>query len=312
MIRTIACLGLLVSFMSLACRTSTTRTAADAAIAGASGSAYGGAGVAGGGSGMTGAAGADGGVEAGAGGSANGWARVADCGAGTTAAAADATSESEASRGSEAGADGPADVGAGMEDSRVFDALSGRDAKPLTVTEATALYQDSVNNPGTVYSLEELQVPGAWDAMGIQLFSVGFLDDSGYVINVGPYVAFAGKLYPVTKYGGSTEFLSAVVLGDRLYFTMRAGSGISYSELGKIWVSDAGLQVMQSANYVSSSDLYLHESEGQIVVEMGGRGSTFNSWTSPGVFGWLRDDGTRVVAVDAAGAVIPYRFEGAW
>ena len=97
-----------------------------------------------------------------------------------------------------------------------------------------------------------------------------------------------------------------------VYFTMRAGSGISYSVLGKIWVSDAGLQIRQGADYATSSDLYLRESDGQIVVELGGFGSKFNSWTSQGVFGWLRDDGAIVVAVDAAGTVIPYRGVGGW
>ena len=302
---------------------------ADGAGSGATGGAANGgtggaAGMTGAGAGARGAsqAGAGGPAGGGAGGRANGGAAAGGGGAsggaggagGTSGGAADAASGLEASQGFEAGGNGPADGGEGREDGGASDTLAGRDAKPLTVTEATALYQDSVNNPGTVYSLEELQVPGAWDALGIQLFSVGFGDQFGYVINLGPYVAFAGKLYPVTKYGGSTRLMSAVLLGDTLYFTMRAGSGISYCELGKIWVSEAGLQILQSANYRSTTAPYLclRESGAQIVVELGGLGSTFNSCTSLGVFGWLRDDGTKVVAVDATGAVIPYRFEGGW
>jgi hypothetical protein len=310
MARTIAWLGLSVSFLWLACGASRTKATSDAAADSASSPAKGGA--ADGAAGVAGAAaGAGGGPEAGGGAAdaASGGAGVAGGGAGTTGAAADAASAPEDSGWPQdrAAESGPAESGAGMQDSGVSD---GRGDQPLTVAQATALYRDYVNDPVSVYSLEELQVPGAWDAMGIQLFSVGFVDEFGYVVNLRPFVAFDGKLYPVSKYP-SGGLLSAVLLGDTVYFTMQAGSGINYSVLGKIWVSDAGLQIRQGADY-AFSDLYLRESDGQIVVELGGFGSKFNSWTSLGVFGWLREDGAIVVAVDAAGTVIPYRSVGGW
>jgi hypothetical protein len=313
MARTIAWLGLSVSFLWLACGASRTKATGDAAADSASSPAKGGAGVGGGAAGMAGAAaGAGGGSKAGggAGGAASGGAGVAGGGAGATGAAADAASVPEDSGWPQdrAAESGPAESGAGMQDSAVSD---GRGDQPLTEAQATALYRDYVNDPVSVYSLEELQVPGAWDATGIQLFSVGFVDEFGYVVNLRPFVAFDGKLYPVTKYP-SGGLLSAVLMGDTMYFTMQAGSGISYSVLGKIWVSDAGLQILQGADYATSSDLYLQESDGQVVVEMCGLGSTFNSCTSLGVFGWLRDDGAIVVAVDDAGTVIPYRSVGGW
>jgi hypothetical protein len=313
MARTIAWLGLSVSFLWLACGASRTKATGDAATDSASSPAKGGAGVGGGAAGMAGAsAGAGGGSEAssGTGGAASGGTGgAASGGAGTTGAAADAASGPEDSGWPQdrAAESGPAESGAGMQDSGAPD---GRGDQPLTVAQATALYRDYVNDPVSVYSLEELQVPGVWDATGIQLFSIGFVDEFGYVVNLRPFVAFDGKLYPVTKYP-SGGLLSAVLTGDTVYFTMQAGSGINYSVLGKIWVSDAGLQILQGADY-AFFDLYLQESDGQVVVETCGLGSTFNSCTSLGIFGWLRDDGAIVVAVDAAGAVIPYRSVGGW
>jgi hypothetical protein len=325
MTRTIVCLGLLVSLPSLACRTNTTGKPADAAIADEIGSGNGGTGMAGGGAGAGGGSDASGGatshagggagggfeVGGGAGGSATGGAGFAYGGAGATGTVADADGEPEASREVEADIDGPADSGSGTQDSGVIDGSTSRDGNPLTAGEATALYRDYVNDPVSVYSLEELQVPGAWDAMGIQLFSAGYVDNAGYFLNLRSFVAFAGQLYPVSKY--SPQLLSAVVVGDTLYFTMRAGSGINYSVLGKIWVSDAGLQILQSSDYMrpASSNLFLRESDGQIIAEMGS-GSTFNSWTSSGVFGWIRDEGARVVIVDEAGTLIPIDGEGGW
>jgi hypothetical protein len=72
------------------------------------------------------------------------------------------------------------------------------------------------------------------------------------------------------------------------------------------------------------SERYLHPRAGMVSGESGrprfvhrgirGRDNDTNNrlgWAVC-VFGWLRDDGTKVVAVDATGAVIPYRFEGGW
>jgi len=175
------------------------------------------------------------------------------------------------------------------------------------------VYQDiPTYNTDSVFSVEELQVPGAWDAMGIQLFSGGSVDDYGYVINTRPFVTLACKLYPLTKWS-ATGLLSAVLVDSRLYYTVRAGSGINYSELGRISLSDSGPQILKGADYgrPDPSNLYLRESAGRIVAELG-FGMNFNSWTFEEVFGWLRDDGASLVIVDAAGTAIPYNGAGGW
>jgi hypothetical protein len=180
------------------------------------------------------------------------------------------------------------------------------------------LFQDFVYrdiptyNPVSVFSVEELQVPDAWEAMGVQLFTGGSVDDYGYVINTRPFVTLACRLYPLTKWS-ATGLLSAVLVGSTLYYTVHAGSGISYTELGRISLSGGGLQILQGADYgrPDGLNLYLRESGGQIVVDLGD-GMKFNSWNALQVFGWLRDDGASLVVVDAAGTVIPYNGEGGW
>jgi hypothetical protein len=216
------------------------------------------------------------------------------------------------------GASGPADGGAGIENDGATDASVDCDGQQLTQAQATTLFRDFVYrdiptyNPVSEFSVEELQVPGAWEAMGIQLFSGGSPDDYGYVVNERPVVTRACKLYPLTKWS-SERLLSAVLVGSTLYYTVQAGSGIMYSELGRISLSGGGLQILQGADYgrPDGLNLYLRESGGQIVVDLGD-GMKFNSWSALQVFGWLRDDGASLVVVDAAGTVIPYNGVGGW
>lgn len=200
---------------------------------------------------------------------------------------------------------------AGIADAGTADAGADCASQPLTQEQATALYRDFVNDPVSVYSVEELQVPGAWEAMGIQLFSAGFVDPDGYVPYPRPFVTLSCKLYPLTQ-GSPTRLLSAVLVGSTLYYTVAAGSGINYTELGRISLSGGGLEVLQGADYGRPDplNLYLRESGGQIVVELGD-GMKFNSWTSQGVFGWLKDDGSTIVAVDSAGQIPPQGI-GSW
>ena len=283
MTRTIAWVGLAASFLWLACRSGLTAATADAGIGGASGSANGGAAGVGGGAGIAGAA--------------------ADAGGGSQASG---------------GASGPADGGAGIENDGATAASADCDGQPLRQSQAPTLFRDFVYhavptyNPASVFSVEEIRVPGAWEAMGIQLFSGGSVDDYGYVVNLRPVVTRACKLHPLTRLS-SERLLSAVLVGSTLYFTLQAGSGINYSELGRISLSGGGLEILQGANYAraDSSNLYLRESGGQIVVDLGD-GMKFNSWTALQVFGWLRDDGANIVVVDAAGTVIPYQSVGGW
>jgi hypothetical protein len=207
--------------------------------------------------------------------------------------------------------------GAGTGDAGAIDENAACDSQRLTQTQATALFQDFVYrdiptyNPVSVFSVEELQVPDAWEAMGVQLFTGGSVDDYGYVINTRPFVTLACRLYPLTKWS-ATGLLSAVLVGSTLYYTVHAGSGISYTELGRISLSVGGLQILQGADYgrPDGLNLYLRESAGQIVVELGS-GMKFN-WTSQGVFGWLKDDGPSLVVVDSAGQTIPPNATGAW
>jgi hypothetical protein len=194
-----------------------------------------------------------------------------------------------------------------MQDSGAPD---GRGDQPLTVAQATALYRDYVNDPVSVYSLEELQVPGAWDAMGIQLFSIGFVDEFGYVVNLRPFVAFDGKLYPVTKYP-SGGLLSAVLTGR--HGVLHHASWFWHQLLGA--GQDLGLR--RGAADPARCRLRIFRPVPARIrwADRGGVGrprQQIQFLDQSGVFGWLRDDGAIVVAVDAAGTVIPYRSVGGW
>jgi hypothetical protein len=211
--------------------------------------------------------------------------------------------------GAAAGTGGLADGGTGTAIPSDASLASGN--QPLTQTQATALFhgfvvQDIPNyNPASVFSVEELVVPGVWAATGVQLFVGGAIDDYGYIVNQRPFATRAGKVYPLTKYSG-TGLLSAALVGQKLYYSIRAGSGINYSELGRISLVGDDLAILHGPDFANDLNLYLRVSGERIVVELGS-GLKLNSldWTPQGVFGWLKDEGDRLVVVDEAGQEIP-------
>lgn len=205
----------------------------------------------------------------------------------------------------------------GIERNLTFDTLNPCTTRPLNQVQAMRLFEKYVYrdnptyNPQSQFTVEELDVTGAWEAMGVQLFSGGSWSN-GYVINTRPFVIHACKLYPLTQ-SSSTELLSAILVNSTIYYTIRAGSGINYSELGKLSLVENELYILQGADYgrPDPNHLYLREVDGNLLLELGS-GIKFNTWIRISTFGWLRDDGINLMVVDESGKVLTPQGLGGW
>jgi hypothetical protein len=209
------------------------------------------------------------------------------------------------------------DTQTSIERNAVSDARNPCETQPFNQAQATTLFQEfgyrdqPTYHPNSTFSVEELPVPGAWEVMGVQLFSGGTWND-GYVINSRPFVIHACKLYPLTQWS-STELLSAILVNRTIYYSIQAGSGINYSELGKLSLVEDELHILKGADYgrPDPANLYLREVDGNILVDLG-TGMKFNTWNQLSIYGWLRDDGVNLIVVDAEGNELPHQGEGEW
>ena len=102
--------------------------------------------------------------------------------------------------------------------------------------------------------------------------------------------------------------MSAVMVGDELYYTFSWGSGIHRSQIGRLSTDGAGLTINESGGY-EDVDLFVHKADNRVQVEEG-RFIDFNSWESGRTFGWLRTQGLSFTVIDNAGNKIVSRFDG--
>ena len=102
--------------------------------------------------------------------------------------------------------------------------------------------------------------------------------------------------------------MSAVMVGDELYYTFSWGSGIHRSQIGRLSADGAGLTINESGGY-EDVDLFVHKADNRVQVEEG-RFIDFNSWESGRTFGWLRTQGLSFTVIDNAGNKIVSRFDG--
>jgi hypothetical protein len=201
------------------------------------------------------------------------------------------------------------DMGLVIADHEALDSDDVCHDQPLTQTQAIALFQAFVfqenpaYNPNSQFTVEEHTVLGACQAMGIQLFTGGTLNE-GYLNHSRPFVAYKGKIFPLT-HGTETRLLSAVLVGTTLYYSVYEGSGINYTQLGKVSLIEESLYVLPGPTYprFDASNLFLRISEGQIGVEIG-YGQTFNTWTMQTIFGRLQDQGQSLAILDSQGKEI--------
>ena len=163
-------------------------------------------------------------------------------------------------------------------------------------------------NPETVFKIKEYDVENLWEALKIQLLLVRYKSPQGESFNERLLACHDRKLTPFACASGGHGLMSAVMVGDELYYTFSWGSGIHRSQIGRLSADGAGLTINESGGY-EDVDLFVRKDGDGIRVEAG-RFVSFNSWEPGRTFGWLRTKGSFLAVIDDKGNEIVSRFDG--
>ncbi len=178
-----------------------------------------------------------------------------------------------------------------------------------TEESASRLYRDyalhalSNRNVLAEYVLTERPIPGLWNAVGAQAFSVGERI-KGQIVWRDPVFCVAGKILPFGSSAGGVGVMSAVVQGDAFYYTYAFGSGIHRSHVGRLRLVDGEPQQHESAPF--PQDLFVEKAgDGVRVVQATYR--EFNAWENGVEHGRIDPaEKYRLRIIDAHGAeVVP-------
>ena len=163
-------------------------------------------------------------------------------------------------------------------------------------------------NPETVFKIKEYDVENLWEALKIQILLVRYKSPQGESFNERLLACHDRKLTPFACALGGHGLMSAVMVGDDLYYTFSWGSGIHRSQIGRLSADGAGLTINESGGY-EDVDLFVHKADNRVQVEEG-RFIDFNSWESGRTFGWLRTQGVSFTVIDNAGNEVVSRSDG--
>ncbi len=171
-----------------------------------------------------------------------------------------------------------------------------------------AFQQDPKLNPPAQFDLKEIDVPGLWNTLHIQLFLARYLAPDGTQFNERLLIYCDGQVTPFGNSLGGHGLVSAVVVDDSLYYTDSYGSGREFSQIGRVSLDGRKIRIVESAVYditaVPGADLFVKEVNGRIQVEVG-KFVAFNSWKEGRQVGWVTSEGSSLRIVDAKGAEVP-------
>jgi hypothetical protein len=162
-----------------------------------------------------------------------------------------------------------------------------------------------------ILNIEELEVPGLWEELRLQIFSVIFTGTDGQQFNESPFVYHDGKVEPFACAIGGYGVTSGVLLNGALYYTYSWGSGIHRSILAKMsWnAPDCTLTFIESAGF-RDMDVFVYAKEGELWVDQG-EYLQFNSWDKAQRFGSLiESEGSLAVLDEAGNALTPWGTPG--
>ncbi len=171
-----------------------------------------------------------------------------------------------------------------------------------------AFQQNPKLNPSAQFDLKEIDVPGLWNTLHIQLFLARYLAPDGTQFNERLLIYCDGQVTPFANSFGGHGLVSAVVVDDSLYYTDSYGSGREFSQIGRVSLEGRKIRIVESAVYditaVPGADLFVKEVDGRIRVEVG-KFVAFNSWKEGRQVGWVTSEGSSLRIVDAHGADVP-------
>ena len=137
------------------------------------------------------------------------------------------------------------------------------------------------------------------DSSGLQLLHVRYLSPDGQLFKEESLVAHGEDLHTLGKSFGGFGLMSAVKVGDAIYYTYSWGSGIHRSHVGELSVVSGELMIRESGGF-ANADLFVRTAEGGVLVEAGDFES-FNNWKSAEPLGVVGVAGTSLRIVDSHG-----------
>ena len=178
-------------------------------------------------------------------------------------------------------------------------------------TAAYTAYAFRVNpdlNPLATFTAEELNVPGLWEALQGQLFAgnwavdtTSFQECSFLYRHCEVTVVVDGKV----MFG---QIVSGVVANGALYYSWQFGSGLYYSNIGKVAADGSALvQTVGPSYMLGSPPPLVLEADATEVLVYRAMTDVFNVWSTKALFGTLKDYGDRLAIVDSTGQEIPGR-----
>jgi hypothetical protein len=178
-------------------------------------------------------------------------------------------------------------------------------------TAAYTAYAFRVNpglNPLATFTAEELNVPGLWEALQGQLFTVNWAVDTTSFQEC----SFLYRHCEVTVVvDGNVMFgqiVSGVVANGALYYSWQFGSGLYYSNIGKVAADGSALvQTVGPSYMLGSPPPLVLEADATEVLVYRAMTDVFNVWSTKELFGTLKDYGDRLAILDSTGQEIPGR-----
>ena len=205
-------------------------------------------------------------------------------------------------RGGNGGSDGGGSAGAhGGADS----VAGAGGAGPATCDIADVkIGADHAENAAAASPLVELELPGAWEALALQIFAT-----DPNVAGVERSFAFRGGELWGELPSGFGGIRSAVTRDDEFFYTYTAGSGVVRAHVVRLSLAGCELQLLQSGGYTRTGhvDLFLLVDIRDIVAQSG-TFIAFNHWQDAEFFGRLVDTETSLALADAAGTTIEPSF----
>jgi hypothetical protein len=182
----------------------------------------------------------------------------------------------------------------------------------IDTTQAAVVYAAYAGlAPSTTVIAEEEPVPGLWEEMHAQLFSVKRYADGG-----SPSSNECAFIYrecvlavPTDECGWFGPIASGVAINGAFYYSWGSGSGIYRTIFGKLAPNGTTFVKTTSGGYTNGSygppPLVIALEAGQMLVYRPSRTpSDFNQWEGGELVGTLKDFGDRLALVDSNGQEI--------
>jgi hypothetical protein len=180
--------------------------------------------------------------------------------------------------------------------------------RPLSEGEASALATRAM---GSGVQVKERYVADLWEALGVQFFHAQTGSYQAFVSHGDEFVSLS------EPYSGS-NFLSAAVLGNELFYTYSSGSGRIVARIGRIRLRHCAIDRLETGAFPAPvhGEMFVKRSGDTIVVERGrsksdpadAREAVFNAWDNGTWFATLLSADNAIYLIDANGNVIPSPF----